>query len=293
MKRSTNFILSAFIFGSSLMAQDLKLVQKEIVYKTIDGVSLKADLFYLAGEQKKKIHPAIAFFHGGGWAYGTPSEFHEACVRYAEKGFITFSFQYRLSVNEDGTVPHPSITPVECVKDARSALRWIRKHAADYHVDPNKIVACGQSAGGQLALSTALIEDVNEATDDKTLSPVPDAIILYSATPNTMEAWADRLLGDRRSEIWSISPHHNLTPELPPTLAFHGEEDCTVLIWMVRYFEAKALELNIDYELVTYEGRGHYLGDGDDRYGRYYDEEIFERTDAFLVEQGFMDPDAN
>ncbi len=289
MNRSTNFILAGLIVGSSLMAQDLELVQKEIVYKNIDGVSLKADLFFLAGDQNMKAHPAIAFFHGGGWSSGTPSEFHEACIRYAKKGFITFSFHYRLSVSEDGSIPHPDITPVECVKDARSALRWIREHAAEYNIDPARIVACGQSAGGQLALSTALFDDVNEASDNLQISPVPDALVLYSATANLMEAWADRLLGERREEIWSISPYHNLKPGLPPTIAFHGEEDCMVPFWTVRRFKIKAIELDNDYELVSYEGRRHYLGDGDSNYGRYYDEEILERTDAFLKEYGFMD----
>lgn len=274
------------------MTYGQELVRKEIVYKTIDGISLKADLFYLAGDPGNKTLPAIAFFHGGGWSSGSPSEFHEACVRYARKGFVTFSFHYRLSVTEDGRIPHPQITLVECVKDARSALRWIRENADDFHINPQKIVACGQSAGGQLALSTALIEDVNEATDHVDVSPVPNALILYSATANTVEAWADRIMGERREEIWSISPYHNLKPGLPPTIAFHGEEDCMVPFWTVRSFERKTLELGNEYTLVPFEGRKHYLGDGDDQYGRYYDEEILERTDAFLKEHGFLGSDA-
>jgi len=292
MKRSSNFILALLISGYGLMAYGQELVRKEIVYKTIDGISLKADLFYLEGDQDVKTHPAIAFFHGGGWSSGSPSEFHEACIRYAKKGFITFSFHYRLSVTADGTIPHPDITPVECVKDARSAMRWIRENADDFHINPNKIVACGQSAGGHLALCTALIDNVNEATDNPDVSPVPNAIVLYSATANLMEAWADRLLGERREEIWSISPYHNLKPGLPPTIAFHGEEDGMVPFWTVRFFEMKTTELGNDYELVPYEGRKHYLGDGDSQYGRYYDEEILERTDAFLLEHGFSDPGA-
>ena len=96
MKRGTFFIIAGLISGSPLRAQGQELHQKEIVYKTIDEISLKADLFYLEGNQNLNAHPAIAFFHGGGWASGSPSEFHEACIRYARKGFITFSFQ-RLS----------------------------------------------------------------------------------------------------------------------------------------------------------------------------------------------------
>jgi acetyl esterase/lipase len=191
-------------------------------------------------------------------------------------------------VNTDGTIPHPGITPVECVKDARSAMRWIREHAAELQVDSDRVVVCGQSAGGQLALSTALIGQVNESTDDLSISPVPNALILYSSNVNTLEAWADRLMGERREEIWSISPHHNLKPGLPPVIEFHGEEDCMVPIWVVRHFINKAESMGNRIELIPFEGRRHYLGDGDDRYGRYYDEEVLERTDRFLQEHGFM-----
>jgi len=282
-------LLSGVSFGKEESTEE-GVVREERIYKQIQGYDLHVDIFYGEGAMQQDPHPAIAFFHGGGWSGGDRSEFHEACLRYAKKGFVTLSFQYRLSVNVDGTIPHPGITLVECVKDARSAMRWIREHAGELHVDPDRLVACGQSAGGQLALSTALIGHVNEATDDLTISPVPDALILYSSNVNTMEAWADMLMGDRREEIWSVSPHHNLKPGLPPAIEFHGEEDQMVPVWVVRHFIQKAESMGNRIEFVPYEGRRHYLGDGDDQYGRYYDEGVLEHTDRFLSEHGFMDP---
>ena len=284
-------ILLAFlaaISGLQSYGQEENIIREEKIYKHIQGYDLKVDMFYLEETFTKEENPAIAFFHGGGWSSGDPSEFHEACLRYARKGFVTFSFQYRLSVNVDGTIPHPGITLVECVKDARSAMRWIRENAGELHVDPDHLVACGQSAGGQLALSTALIGHVNEATDDLAISPVANALVLYSSNVNTLEAWADMLMGERREEIWSVSPHHNLKPGLPPTIEFHGEEDSMVPIWVVRHFIDKAEKMGNHIEFVPYEGRKHYLGDGDDQYGRYYDEEVLERTDQFLSDLGWV-----
>ncbi len=265
------------------------ILHEKMIYKRIQGYDLEVDVFVEEGGSGKELHPAIAFFHGGGWSSGDPSEFHEACTRYAGKGFVTLSFQYRLSVNVDGTIPHPGITLVECVRDARSAMRWIRENAEELHVDPERVVACGQSAGGQLALSTVLMGHINEPADNLAVSPVPDALILYSSNVNTLEAWADRLMGERREEIWSVSPHHNLKPGLPPAIEFHGEEDCMVPIWVVRHFLSKAESMGNRIEFVPYRGRSHYLGDGDDRYGRYYDEGVLERTDRFLIEHGFME----
>jgi len=290
MKSFPFYFIVYVLFNVSIFAQDNAVIREERIYKTIDGKQLKADVFYTADTEQKLLNPAIAFFHGGGWAYGSPEEFNGACIRFARKGFVTFSFQYRLSVNEDGTVPHPEITPVESVKDARSAMRWLRENAASFHIDQDKIVAGGQSAGGQLALSTALIDDVNEASDNLDISPVPDALLLYSSNVNTVEAWADRLLGDRRNEIWSISPYHNLKAGLPPAIEFHGEEDCMVPIYIINLFKEKTALLGNYFELIIIEGCGHYLGEGNEIYATYFDEEILEQTDVFLEKFGFINP---
>lgn len=290
MKRYViSYVCMFLLVQMHLYGQPEEIIREKKIYKQVQGYDLEVGIFYTDETRDRNENPAIAFFHGGGWSSGDPSEFHEACVRYAQKGFVTFTFEYRLSVNVDGTIPHPGITLVECVKDARSAMRWIRGNATELHVDPDRIVACGQSAGGQLALSTALIGHVNESTDNLTISPVPDALILYSSNVNTLEAWADRLMGERKEEIWSISPHHNLKPGLPPAIEFHGEEDCMVPIWVVRHFLSRAEKMGNQIEFVPYEGRRHYLGDGDDRYGRYYDEGVLERTDRFLLNHGFID----
>ena len=281
-------LLYLMTFHGITLGQTDGVVQEHRTYKQVQGYDLEVHIFSAEGMLGNGSNPAIAFFHGGGWSSGDPSEFDEACIRYARKGFITLSFQYRLSANVDGSIPHPGITPVESVKDARSAMRWIREHAAELGVDPNRLAACGQSAGGQLALSTALVGHVNEYTDNLTISPVPNALILYSSNVNTLEAWADRLMGERREEIWSISPHHNLKPGLPPTIEFHGEEDRMVPIWVVRHFIKKAESMGNRIEFVPFEGRRHYLGDGDDQYGRYYDEGVLERTDRFLADLGWI-----
>lgn len=269
-------------------AQQNQLLTEKRIYKQVMEQELSVDIFYSSTTRGSTENPAIAFFHGGGWAYGSPAEFHNACRRYARKGFVTFSFAYRLSVNEDGSVPHPEITPVECVKDARSAIRWLKEHAEEWNIDSDKVIVAGQSAGGQLALSTALMDPINEAGDNQETDPTPCALLLYSSNVNTMEAWVDRLLGDRRQEIWSISPYHNLKPGMPPALEFHGTEDPMVNFWIVEYFKEKTLALGNQFEQIPFEGKGHYLAEGDTTYATYFDESVMLRTDRFLKELGLM-----
>ena len=262
------------------------------IYKQVNSVSLVVHIFHEPKSSSRELKPAIAFFHGGGWAYGNPSEFFGACRRYAAMGFITFSFQYRLSIDKEGNVPHPVLTPIECVKDARSAMRWVRSHAKEYNIDPQKIVAGGQSVGGHLTLSTAMIEEHNETTDDLSVSPVPNAMLLYSGTVNTMEAWCDMLMGKQRKQIWSISPAHNVKKGLPPIAAFHGDDDNIVPIWTVIFFQNDMKRVGNHFELNRYPGRKHYLGDGDEKfvkqYSRLFDEQVLLDTDKFLEQFGFI-----
>lgn len=281
-------VLALAAAGSGLAADPAEPVTMEKrIYKEIAGHALAVDIFRPEGAPAA-ARPAIAFFHGGGWVFGQPAEFHAACRRYAALGFVTFSFQYRLSINADGTYPHPDITLVECVKDARSAIRWLRSHAATLGIDPDRIVVAGQSAGGQLAWSTVLCEAINETGDDLTVSPRANALLLYSSNYNTIEAWADLIMDRRRAEIWTISPYHNLKAGLPPALAFHGRKDSMVPYFIAQTFATRTQALGNPFELVTLEGRDHYLGEGNERYARYFDEGILERTDAFLRQLGYL-----
>jgi len=286
-------LLSVFLLiKPDANTQEIQVIQEEMVYKEINGQNLVAHVFHSPEIMKKSNNPAIALFHGGGWAFGSPEEFYEACRRYARLGFITFSFQYRLSINSDGSYPHPEISPIESVMDARSAIRWLRKNAGELDIDPDKIIVGGQSAGGQLAWSTALMDNINEKTDDLSISPVPNALLLFSSCYNTMEAWIDNLLAERRQRIWDISPYHNLRGDLPPVIAFHGTADTQVLFYTVLFFSGRMKELGNDFELHTFDGKDHYLGVGtedEEKYARYFDEAILEKVDEFLARTGFME----
>lgn len=294
MKRLTIILLlySSFLANASICRENLfqynykaeakeQVVHTQEVYKTVDSFKLKIDIFYNNQSFERENNTAIVFFHGGGWAFGSPGEFFTTCKRYAEMGIVTFSVEYRLSV-DNGIVPHKMISPIESLMDAKSAMRWIRGNAGKFHIGSNKIVAAGQSAGGHLALSTAMIEDFNERTDDPGISCRPDAIILFSACVNTVEAWCDRLLSDRRNKIWSISPSHNVKGGLPPMIQIHGTDDEMVPFWTVQFFESAMKKEGNYFELHKYEGRKHYLGDGNPKYSRYFDDEILKVVDDFL-----------
>jgi acetyl esterase/lipase len=271
---------NAAIFG---VQSDTKgqVIHIQEVYKTVDTFKLKVDIFYTGQSFERENNTAIVFFHGGGWAYGTPGEFFTTCERYAKMGIVTFSVDYRLSI-ENGITPSKTISPIESVMDAKSAMRWVRENSGKFHIDRNKIVAAGQSAGGHLALCTAMIDDYNEKSDNLSISCSPNAVLLFSACVNAVEGWCDRLLADRRDKIWSISPAHNVKKGLPPMIEFHGTDDEQVPKWTVQFFENAMKKEDNYFELHMFEGRKHYLGDGNPKYSHYYNEDILNVTDDFL-----------
>ncbi len=276
-----NWLLLFLAFGSNPLKADEKVIHTQEIYKVVDSLKLSIDVFYTKQSYERDNNTAIVFFHGGGWAFGAPNEFFTTCERYAEMGIVTFSVEYRLSI-DNGVTPSKTISPIESVMDARSALRWVRENAAKFHLDKNKIVAAGQSAGGQLALATAMIDDYNEKTDDLTVSSSPNAILLFSSCVNTVEAWCDYLLGDRRSKIWNISPTHHIKKGLPPMIEFHGTDDEQVPKWTLQFFENAMKKQGNEFELHIFEGKKHYLGGENPKYSHYYDEDILNITDEFL-----------
>lgn len=281
------FLLCFSAIGLFAAVKDTSVVHIQEVYKTIDTLQLKIDIFYADQTVEAGNNTAIVFFHGGGWAFGTPSEFFTTCERYARMGIVTFSVEYRLSI-ENGVTPHKTISPIESLMDAKSAMRWVRKNAERFHIDPNKIVAAGQSAGGHLAISTAMIEEYNEVSDDLSISCIPKAVVLFSAGLNVVQEWCDYLLGARRDKIWSICPAHNIKTGLPPMIHFHGVDDNIVPFWTIRFFSDDMKKKGNYFELHQYEGRKHYLGEGNPKYSGYYDDGILEVTDDFLRRQNLL-----
>ena len=71
---------------------------------------------------------------------------------------------------------------------------------------------------------------------------------------------------------------YNLKSGLPPAIHFHGTADRMVPFWVVKRFRDKTVELGNQYEMVTFEGRRHYLGDRDQERKVYYDEEILKEN---------------
>ncbi len=114
------------------------------VYKTVADVQLKMYMYFPADHNATDKRPAIVFFFGGGWVNGTPKQFRPHCEYLASRGMVAMAADYRVR-SRHGTAA------IDCVKDGKSAVRWIRENADRLGVDPQRVAAGGGSAGGHVA----------------------------------------------------------------------------------------------------------------------------------------------
>jgi acetyl esterase/lipase len=261
----------------------LPLPELRYRYKQIDTVSLCIYVYKPA--KAAAPTPAIVFFFGGGWNSGDVRQFMTQAEYFAARGMTAILADYR-TFKRAGTPPPVAVT------DARSAMRYVRSHAAELGVDPARIVASGGSAGGHLAAATAYVTAFDDAADDLAISPAPDALALFNPViDNSEEGYGY----DRVKERWrQFSPMHNITvANVRPTLFMLGDGDKLIPVATARRFEQICVEAGGRCDVKIYEGAGHgFFNYGNRRKAGSPDFYVMTLKDAddFLVSLGYLPP---
>jgi acetyl esterase/lipase len=259
------------------------------VYKTIGDIQLMLHIFYPSAQKDSIRLPAIIFFFGGGWNTGDVNQFVSHSKYLAERGMIAVVADYRVRSRH-------GVTPFECVSDAKSAIRWLRIHADELGIDEKRITASGGSAGGHLALCTALIDSLDEKNDDLQISSIPNALILFNPVADMTEIVLKRKqvraeqVNDWSNRAVEISPFHHIKKNAPPTIIFHGTADSTVsFLQVMRFCEGMKNQGN-RCEVISFEGRPH----GFFNYRKGENPDYFttlRKADEFLISIGYLKGD--
>jgi len=244
---------------------------RTVVYKKAGDRELTLHIFEPTGHKPTDKRPCFLIIHGGGWSGLKPQRMYPFADYFAKHGLLGISVEYRLLSAKTG------VTVFDCVKDARSSMRYVRAHAAELGIDPQKIIASGGSAGGHLAAATALFDGVNEETDDLKVSPVPNALVLmFPVIDTSTEGYGNGKIGERWQEI---SPVHHVRAGVPPTIIFHGTGDRTTPFKGAKMFQEEMLKAGNRCELDVNEGGEHgYLM----RTQELFDDTM-RKTEAFLA----------
>jgi len=246
-------------------------VLRDLEYARVDGLSLRLDLYLPLRKSEPRL-PVVVWIHGGGWKGGDKA--NTRAPEVLGEGYAVASINYRLS--------HQATFPAQ-IHDCKAAIRWLRAHAEEFGLDPERIGAWGSSAGGHLAALLGTSGDVPELEGEvgdhlDQSSRVQAVCDFYGPTdllavlepgawpshgsPNSPESL---LLGGpvaERVELARLaSPVTHVSPDDPPFLIVHGDRDRVVpLDQSVRLHQALTAA-GVESTLYVVKGAGHGFRD--------------------------------
>lgn len=242
---------------------------RDVIYTHKVGVALTMDVFKPA----KPNGIGVIWMVSGGWV-----STHEGI----NAGLAQFFTSRGDTVFEVVHGSQPKFTVTEIVQDIHRAVRFIRYHAAEYGVDPNRLGISGASAGGHLSLmmgaygadgprdSTDPINRVSSAVQAVACFFPPTDFLNYGKEGasamkiDTLKAYwpafglTDKTTSEEAERVGRlISPIYGVTAGMPPTLIIHGDADPLVPIQQSQRFMAKLEELKVAHRLEVRPGKGH------------------------------------
>jgi acetyl esterase len=260
--------LAAFALASAVLAQAALI--SDIEYGRAEDQSLKLDAFVPEGAGP---YPAIVWVHGGGFVAGDKAPYPQTLLDpLVKEGFAWFSVNYRLAPR----YPFPAETD-----DVESAVHFIKVHAAQYKVDPNRLVLMGESAGGHLAsfvgakhepenrvaavVSFYGEHDLVERTHHKGPCMV-DGKALPNPGPICLSPGLSAFLGvggpgpTAERVIKTASPATYVQKDMPPYLLIHGDKDFNVPVEQSYLMCAAMKKAGASCELIIVAGGAHGRG---------------------------------
>jgi acetyl esterase len=215
-------------------------------YTSGPGAPLKAVFFYPDKGRSGAPKPCIVYFFGGGYQNGGIDQFYVPAIRFSAKGYITVLVDYHV-------MDRHQTPPLQSMADASTLLKFLQVNARALNIDTSSVFACGASAGGQLALSTAF---------QNTQNPLrPKAIILYLPVVRTTPGgWGYQIM--EKEEAVKMSPLEHLHAGFPPVLIFYGDKDETARPGNIFEFKRKAVALGIPVKLYCLKNTSHIFPKG-------------------------------
>lgn len=203
--------------------------------------------------------PAIIFIHGGGWTGGSRTGWSKLIAPFAEHGYVGMAIDYDLS---------PGVRFPVALEECKESVRWLRAHASEYHVDPNRIAVAGGSAGGELAALVALTSGNSryEAGAFRNFNSSVRAAILYSAdldltkfseTDEAILAYLGGSCSAQHDLCLQASPQFHLGGKLPPIFIGQGNADEDVPYSQLTSFVAAYRKAKGNITPFTAEGGPH------------------------------------
>jgi acetyl esterase/lipase len=258
---------------------------RDLAYVTNGHPRQKLDLYVPSARERL---PLIVWIHGGAFRMGSKEglEFDAPPLEYLDRGYAIASLNYRLSQH--------ALFPAQ-IEDCKAAVRWLRAHAQQFQLDPNRFGSWGPSAGGHLAamLGTAGGVAEFEVGEHLDISSRVQAVVDYFGPTDFLQMDAHRppdgmihdtadspesqLVGGAIQEhpdwVARANPVTYVASDAPPFLIVHGDRDPLVPHHQSVLLDAALRQAGVPVTFYTVAGAGH---------GGFTDPRVAELTQAFL-----------
>ncbi len=212
------------------------------------------------------LRPGVLLIHGGFWSSGDKTAYTASCSQLAAQGFVAASINYRLAP--------ASHWPTQLV-DVQLALRWLRAHASDYHLDPARVCSLGDSAGGHLAVFLGVLGTIHVGDQAGLMTDQPVrascVVDLFGpvdlttiGTPDQRQALASSLLGGTLQQnpgsVRDASPIFAVSTKSAPTLIVQGTQDNLVPPAQSQELQRALQRAGVHVQYVSYPGGHEFSG---------------------------------
>jgi acetyl esterase/lipase len=260
-------------------------IASNVTYRSVNNQEIKLDVYHRRGATTPQ--PTLIFMHGGFWVAGSKDTMLPALLPWMEMGWNVVNVEYRLG---------PTSLAPAALEDCLCALKWVAAapQVQTYHVDTNRMVVSGESAGGHLSLSLGIIPDsAGLAADCPGPTPKVAAVVNWFGItdvadvidgPNRQAA-AARWFGEmpnRMDVAKRVSPLTYVRTGLPPILTVHGDSDTTVPYAEAVKLHQELAKVNVPNLLLTIPGGRHGNFSADER------TKIYVTIREFLTKNGIL-----
>ena len=253
----TSFSTAAYSDDSSIQ------VINDVAYLGKDRGE-KMDL-YLPIPKSKKARPAVLIVHGGGWHGGDKAAKREKNIgnNLAAAGYVCASINYRLCKKTDVLADRLREVWPGNLQDCRTAVRFLRKNAKEYEINPDRIGAIGGSAGGHLTAMLAVTgteDDIKpEGPYSQFSSRIQAVVPMYGVHDVVAQA---KLKGNDLSKSDKELCRHAsainwITDDDPPALILHGTKDALVPVDQSKILHEQLVKAGISSKLIIIDGAPH------------------------------------
>lgn len=264
-------VLLAFVTTSLVGVVAWQVSEKALPFEVKEDLTYgpnernELDLF-LPKDEDKKLRPVVVVIHGGAWRSGDKKQLRMVAELFARRGYVAAAINYRLA---------PKYSYPAQLDDCQRAVRWLRKNAKEFQIDPKRFGAAGASAGGHLSLllGTRETRDDNDPELKGISSKVQCVLSIFGPTDFTDERYvqasrnpvAGRALiefvgkpYDEAPDLWKeVSPIHHVSPDDAPTFIIHGDQDMLVPLEQSERFAEALKKAGIEVQIVVIKGMGH------------------------------------